>query len=182
MQQKSSWRPGSVWIFSREVRQRLTGEPVNCDLVLRVELRRRDSGKERAASCARYAGRMQMVFQGNGLRCWVFRLEPIWGGLFDVESGSRQARLSAIARHSMKGHGRPCSIKPQQTSSRNVLQRPVEPDQDVPRSFGNRSKREIWERSSHCASPTSQSGGNRRVLLDELALFQFRPELRRDLD
>jgi hypothetical protein len=28
---------------------------------------------------------------------------------------------------SMKGPERPCSIKPQQTSSRNVLQRPVEP-------------------------------------------------------
>src|SRR6266404_4977575 len=27
----------------------------------------------------------------------------------------------------MKGPERPCSIKPQQTSSRNVLQRPVEP-------------------------------------------------------
>jgi hypothetical protein len=30
--------------------------------------------------------------------------------------------------------------------------------------------------------PTSQSGRNRRVLFDELALLQRRPELRRDLD
>jgi hypothetical protein len=27
-----------------------------------------------------------------------------------------------------------------------------------------------------------QSGGNRRVLFDQLALLEFRPELRRDLD
>jgi hypothetical protein len=32
------------------------------------------------------------------------------------------------------------------------------------------------------ASPTSPSGGNRRVLFDELALLQLRPELRRDLE
>src|ERR1700716_142020 len=31
-------------------------------------------------------------------------------------------------------------------------------------------------------SPRSQSGGNRRVLFNELALLQLRPELRRDLD
>src|SRR3984957_7755093 len=35
-------------------------------------------------------------------------------------------------------------------------------------------------RSSRRASPTSLSGGNRRVLFDELALLQLRPELRRD--
>ena len=32
------------------------------------------------------------------------------------------------------------------------------------------------------ASPTSLSARNRRVLFDELALLQLRPELRRDLD
>ena len=31
-------------------------------------------------------------------------------------------------------------------------------------------------------SPMSQSGGNRRVLFDELAFLQLRPELRRDVD
>src|SRR4030088_1584493 len=31
-------------------------------------------------------------------------------------------------------------------------------------------------------SPMSLSGGKRRVLFDELALLQLRPELRRDLD
>jgi hypothetical protein len=36
--------------------------------------------------------------------------------------------------------------------------------------------------SSRRVSPMSQSGGNRRVLFDQLALLQFRPELRRDLD
>jgi hypothetical protein len=58
---------------SREARQRLTGEPVNCDLVLRVELRRRDSGKERAASCARYAGACK----------WCYRATD-WGVGFSV--------------------------------------------------------------------------------------------------
>src|SRR5580704_5815966 len=35
---------------------------------------------------------------------------------------------------------------------------------------------------SRRVSPMSQSGGNRCVLFDELALLQLRPELRRDLD
>src|SRR5882757_3077904 len=43
--------------------------------------------------------------------------------------------------------------------------------------------REVWTVcSSLRASPTSPSVGNRRVLFDELALLQLRPELRRDLD
>src|SRR3979409_530106 len=36
--------------------------------------------------------------------------------------------------------------------------------------------------SSRCATPSSPSGGNRRILFDELALLQLRPELRGDPD
>src|SRR5208283_3838523 len=38
----------------------------------------------------------------------------------------------------------------------------------------------VW--TSRRAICTSPSGGNRRVLFNELALLQLRPELRRDLD
>lgn len=46
-----------------------------------------------------------------------------------------QAKLSAIARQLNERPERPRSIKPQQTSSRNVLQRSVEPAAKLRRSF-----------------------------------------------
>jgi hypothetical protein len=50
----------------------------------------------------------------------IFRVAPICPYIAKPNSARSQGS-------SMKGPERPCSIKPQQTSSRNVLPRPVEP-------------------------------------------------------
>ena len=42
--------------------------------------------------------RMQMVFQGNGLGCWIFPFRAHLGRAVRRGPGSRQAKLSAIAR------------------------------------------------------------------------------------
>ena len=64
----------------------------------------------------------------------------------------------------MKGPERPCSIKPQQTSSRNVLRRPVEPAAESGRSQNERLwKDRSWrEAESPAKAPTSMKCSKRR--------------------
>jgi hypothetical protein len=46
IQEKSSWRPASTWMFNQGLRQWVIGQPLNWHLVvLRIHLRRRFSGK-----------------------------------------------------------------------------------------------------------------------------------------